>query len=61
MILNGKNAECKDCIYLGKAGQEITCDYILIKGHSRPCDAKDCKRYGVYQKGDIQKTYWRFD
>lgn len=32
----------------GPKGKMLTCDYILITGHMRPCPARQCT---VYEKG----------
>ncbi len=39
----------KDCRYLGKAGYMKTCDYLLITGLPRECDARPggCEKYEV--------------
>lgn len=33
------NENCKCCRYLGHAGADLVCDYILITGRKRPCPA----------------------
>ena len=34
---------CEKCFYWDKYTK--TCDYILVEGHSRGCDAKDCDKF----------------
>lgn len=38
-----KRRECDGCIYMGWCGWYKCCNYIFIKGESRPCPpGKDC-------------------
>lgn len=34
---------CKQCVYFSALTQ--TCDYILVTGHSRGCDAAECDKF----------------
>lgn len=37
----------------------VTCDYILIVGHSRGCDPRDCVEKGVFEpKGNFRRRAW---
>ena len=39
-------ARCKGCIYHGKVGELITCDYILLEKRRRGCPAGDeCTKF----------------
>lgn len=49
-ITNGRSIKKKsELIYL-------TCDYILIEGHRRGCDPRDCVEKGVFKpKGSFKR------
>lgn len=54
-ILNTKAHQCSKCRYYSKlnAGTckaNTTCDYILIEGHSRGCDPRDCIKKGFFKR-----------
>ena len=58
---------CNKCYYRSKINGEscysssFTCDYILIVGHSRGCDPRDCVEKGVYKPGGkIKQRDFRF-
>lgn len=37
----------------------VTCDYILIVGHSRGCDPRDCVEKGIFEpKGNFRRRAW---
>lgn len=44
MMLKQYSKPCKGCVYLGYIGGELgCCNYIFMKGHSRPCPpGKEC-------------------
>ena len=54
-----KAKQCTKCKYKsflsgntkGYEAARITCDYILITGHSRGCDPRDCVEMGIFQPG----------
>ena len=59
-----KQAQCIKCKYFAMAGvgneenvSNKTCDYILIVGHSRGCDPRDCVNAGIFKKRN--KNYKR--
>lgn len=58
-------ADCpKDCTYRSAPGssnqKNVTCDYILIEGHSRGCEGKPyCERYR--KRGKSQKIPFGFE
>ena len=40
-----KNPKCRKCPYRSARPNLNNCDYILIAGHSRGCDVKDCRHW----------------
>lgn len=56
--------QCSTCIYCSKENpSQISkpCDYIIIEGHRRGCDPRDCREQGVYKaaNGKRRRAVWR--
>ena len=53
-ISNLKRVQCVKCDYYSKTAgtwnTNATCDYILMEGHSRGCDPRDCIENGLFKK-----------
>lgn len=50
-----KTYQCSKCRYYSKLSPgayktNATCDYILIEGHSRGCDPRDCVKNGLFKR-----------
>lgn len=60
-IYRRKQNVCVNCEYfsregVGNSGKNVsnkTCDYLLINGHSRGCDPRDCVK-----KRSVQNGFW---
>jgi hypothetical protein len=54
-----KEKDCISCTYSSnhnkKYASQITCDYITIVGHSRPCLAGDCRQAGIWKEKQKNK------
>lgn len=48
-----KRVQCVKCDYYSKTegawNVNATCDYLLIEGHSRGCDPRDCAEKGFFK------------
>lgn len=44
MINKGPRKQCKTCRYR-ESDYKRGCNYLLVTGHMRGCDAEDCSRY----------------
>ena len=64
-IYRRKQNVCVNCEFfsregVGNSGKNVsnkTCDYLLITGHSRGCDPRDCVSAGIFKKR--KKNYKR--
>lgn len=68
-ILDRKEKVCVKCKYSSVTSKRkqkdakdmgyVTCDYILIVGHSRGCDPRDCVEKGIFEpKGNFRRRAW---
>lgn len=52
--ISRKENVCSNCVYFPNGAQKslyasVGCEYLIITGHMRPCEAGMCKEAGVFK------------